>query len=160
MSRHQEDIDEREVYAVVSVVAQILTEYHDPSFHRLIQVRLAQHPGGSPSQVASHEFGGRGNRSFGFDYSEASNLAQQRAEGQVSAIPQCQIPLSGMRDETTASAGTGFEGFEGFEGVNPPDTLDQLLEAPDWMLNPSAMMVFDVARWQNQDPMQTGDQGT
>ncbi|KAH7134285.1 hypothetical protein EDB81DRAFT_887092 [Dactylonectria macrodidyma] len=137
---HQEDIDEREVYTVVSAVAQILTEYHDSFFHRLIQVRLAQHPGGSPNQMASHELGGGGNRSFGFDCPVVSNLDQQRTDGRDTDGSQHQIPLGDMGNEMMASTGMGHQGF------NPPDSLDQFLETPDWMMNPSTMMVFDMAR--------------
>ncbi|RSL52325.1 hypothetical protein CEP51_015074 [Fusarium floridanum] len=129
MCKHQDETDKQEVSVLVMAVAEILTDYHDPFFHRLIHTRLAQHSGTSPVESGIQEH----------DQDGTVDLDENRA----AAGPQA---LDVMRDDMMA----GYTAMD-LEGPNISGTLDQFLETADWMTNPSSVMVFDVGRWQNNE---------
>lgn len=129
MCKHQDETDQQEVSVVVAAVAQILTDYHDPFFHRLIHARLAQHSGTSPVGSGLQEQDQ--DRTVNLDGDRAATGAQD---------------LDVMRDDMMAGC-TAMD----LEGTNISGTLGQFLETADWMTNPSSVMVFDMARWQSNE---------
>ncbi|VUC26792.1 unnamed protein product [Clonostachys rosea] len=144
MSRHREDLNALEVFATVDRVADILADYHDPFFHQLIQARLSHHPGApsyilpDPSHFEAHHNQNR------ISYSPNMVSAEREAASTAASSAQLQLPLT--------TAGQPLSSDMGF---NDQNTLSQLLETPDWMMNPSSMLVFDVNDWQNNDPSST-----
>ncbi|RSL97727.1 hypothetical protein CDV31_012907 [Fusarium ambrosium] len=129
MCKHQDETDKQEVSVLVMAVAEILTDYHDPFFHRLIHTRLVQHSGTSPVESGIQ----------GHDQDGTVDLDENRA----AAGPQA---LDVMRGDMMA----GYTAMD-LEGPNISGTLDQFLETADWMTNPSSVMVFDIGRWQNNE---------
>lgn len=127
MCKHEYETEkQQEVSTVVTAVAQILKNHHDPFFFRLIQARLAQHVGTSPID-------------FGFEQ-----------------YPQQQQTVSLYENEATSGTnaiGVISDNMMGESRVMDigrtaaPGTLDQFLDTADWMTNPSSMMVFDTEKW-------------
>lgn len=117
-------------------ISHILADYHDRFFHQLIQVRLLQHPGASAHIQPEPT-------NFGYEDQLDGASAHYGSVNPAISNAQFQLPANVMRDPSTTSG-------MGYDGVDRQNTLDQLLETPNWMMNPSSL-VFDLNSWQNND---------
>ncbi|KAM5368065.1 hypothetical protein ACJZ2D_009669 [Fusarium nematophilum] len=142
ISRHRDDLNAREVFNTVAGISQILADYHDPFFHQLIHVRLSQHPGASPRMETGPTHVGYDDQ-LALDYSPKPASAHQNPVNLAASDARLQLPVDAMREPLAPGMG--------FDGVHRQNTLNQLLETPDWMMNPSSMLVFDLNSWQNND---------
>lgn len=122
-------------------ISQILADYHDRFFHQLIQARLSQHPG-APSHIQLEQ------TNFGYEDQLDREPAHHGSVNPAASDAPFQLPVDTMRDPL-AAAGIGYD------SIYRQNTLNELLEAPDWMMNPSSMLVFDLNSWQNNDAFES-----
>lgn len=122
-------------------ISQILTDFHDRFFHQLIQARLSQHPG-APSHIQSEQ------TNFGHEDQLDRDSAHHGSVNPAASNAPFQLPVDTMRDPLPAAS-------MGYDGVYRQNTLNELLETPDWMMNPSSMLVFDLNSWQNNDAFES-----
>lgn len=136
MSRHRDDLNAPEVLTTITGIADILAAYHDPFFHQLIQARLSHHPSASSYMIPDQSIQNQAETS----YNSKTMSAQCETASAAASSTQFQLPHS--------SVGHSLLPDMNFTGQTP---LSQLLETPDWMMNPSSMLVFDANDWQNND---------
>ncbi|CAH0024807.1 unnamed protein product [Clonostachys rhizophaga] len=136
MSRHRDDLNAPEVLTTVTGIADILAGYHDPFFYQLIQARLSHHPSASSYMIPEQSSQNQAD----VCHNSKTRPAQCETASAAACSTQFQLPHSSVRQSLLPDMD--------FTGQSP---LSQLLETPDWMLNPSSMLVFDVNNWQNND---------
>ncbi|KAJ4252857.1 hypothetical protein NW762_010763 [Fusarium torreyae] len=148
VSRHRDDLNAREVYDTVASIAHILADYHDPFFHQLIQVRLSHHPGASSYMIPDPTHLHTSQDNFGLNQSPHAIPANPDTGNPHVAGVQFQLPMDPSRETLAPDIG--------FDGVYRQNALNQLLETPDWMMNPSSMLVMDLDDWQSNDVLGNG----
>ncbi|CAH0055628.1 unnamed protein product [Clonostachys solani] len=140
MSRHREELATPELFTTITGIADILAGYHDAFFYQLIHARLSHHPSASSYMIPEP------------NHLECSQNQAETSSSSKKMSAQCETP-------SAAASSTQFQIPHNSVG-RPllPDmdfggqtTLSQLLETPDWMMNPSSMLLFDVNDWQNND---------
>ncbi|CAG9992958.1 unnamed protein product [Clonostachys byssicola] len=141
MSRHRDDLNAPEVLTTITGIAEILAGYHDPFFYQLIQARLSHHSSASSYIIPEQSSQNQAETT----YNSKTMSDRYVTTSATTSSPQFQLPHSSM--------GQSLLPDMDFSGQSP---LSQLLETPDWMMNPSSMLVFDVDDWQNNDTLGAG----
>lgn len=118
----------------------MLADYHDPFFRQLLLARLSQHPG-APSLMTSDLLNLGRNDQLASAYGAKPMSAHHDAINTSVIDGQMQPP-----DDITEGPMAFDAGLDGIYGQN---TLNQLLETPDWMANPSSMLFFNLENWLN-----------
>ncbi|CAG9941853.1 unnamed protein product [Clonostachys rosea f. rosea IK726] len=136
MSKHRDDLNAPKVLTTVRGIAAILAGYHDPFFYQLIQARLSHHPGASSYMIPEQS----SQNQAGVCHNSKTRSAQCETASAAVCSTQFQLPHSSLRQSLLPDM-----------DFTPQSPLSQLLETPDWMLNPSSMLVFDANDWQNND---------